>query len=121
MTSEEITIRMLRGEEREALVALSERDSATAPDGNVLGAFSGGELVAATSIDGGSTVADPFRPTDEVRSLLHGRAEQLRRAGGNHGRGRLARILGRRSRGALPSSPPGGGGRLLTLPPPPCR
>lgn len=78
---DEITIRMLRGEEREALAALSERDSATVPAGSVIGAFADGRLVAATSLEGGSLVADPFTPTAEAQDLLRGRAAQLRLRG----------------------------------------
>jgi len=80
MRSEELTIRMLRGEERGELERLAERDSAQVPTGSVLGAFAGGKLVAAAAI-GGGVVADPFRRTAEVSELLASRVAQLRRGG----------------------------------------
>lgn len=116
--NQEVTIRMLRGEERAALELLAERDSSQPPAGDVLGAFAGGELVAAASIGGSGTVADPFRRTDDVRALLARRVAQLRGDGG--GGPKLRGLFARRSRAALPSSPPGGGGRLVSLSPPPC-
>jgi hypothetical protein len=39
-----------------------------------------GDLWAATSLDDGHTVADPFRPTGELTALLTERSRQLRRA-----------------------------------------
>ncbi len=85
MRTEELTIRMLRGEERVALETLAERDSATSPMGSVLGAFAGGELVAAASIESGEVIADPFRRTAEIRALLGRRVAQLRDPGGRGG------------------------------------
>lgn len=118
---EEITIRRLDGSYRDALVRLAERDSSPAPKGpEVLGAVVEGELIAATSVSGGDTVADPFTHSAGARALLERRAAEIRRASRGGGR-RLKRLLGRRSRAALPSSPPGGGGRFLIPPPPECR
>jgi len=82
MRSEELTIRMLRGEEHGALERLAERDSAPVPAGSVLGAFADGKLVAAAPIDGGGVVADPFRRTADVRALLSRRIAQVRGGGG---------------------------------------
>jgi len=117
MRSEELTIRMLRGEERGELEWLAGRDSAQVPTGSVLGAFAGGKLVVAAPIGGGGVVADPFRRTAEVSELLASRVAQLRRGGP---RPKLRGVFARRSRAALPSSPPGGGGRLVSPSPPPC-
>lgn len=117
---EEITIRRLDGAHRHALVRLAERDSSPEPTGPVvLGAMVGGELIAATSVDDDNTVADPFTHSARARALVESRAAEIRRA--SRGGGRLKRLLGRRSRAALPSSPPGGGGRFLIPPPPECR
>lgn len=85
MRNQDVTIRMVRAEEHPVLERLAERDSAAAPIGSVLGAFSGGELVAAASVDAGQVVADPFRPTANVRELLVERAAQLRGTGGHSG------------------------------------
>ena len=117
---EEITIRSLDGAYRDALVRLAERDSSSAPKGpEVLGALVEGELIAATSVAGGDTVADPFTHSARARALVESRAAEIR--GASRGGGRFKRLLGRRSRAALPSSPPGGGGRFLIPPPPECR
>lgn len=116
---DEITIRLLTEADGPALARLAQRDSAPTPSGRVLGALSGGELLAALSLSQGTAVADPFAPTSELRSLLDRRAAQLRGRDGGRAGG-LRRLLSRRSRAALPASPPGGGGRLLTLPPEPC-
>jgi hypothetical protein len=117
---QEIMIRRLDGAHRDALVRLAERDSSPAPKGpEVLGAMVEGELMAATSVAGGDTVADPFTHSVRARALVESRAAEIRRA--SRGGGRLKRLLGRRSRAALPSSPPGGGGRFLIPPPPECR
>jgi hypothetical protein len=110
--STEIGIRMLTAEDTESLELLAERDSATVPFGSLLGATVDGRLVAAHSLWTGESIADPFIPTEELRVLLAGRARQLR---GENGRGLIARLRRRRSRGALPSSPPGAGGRLLQI------
>ena len=83
--SEEVTIRMLSAEERPALELLAERDSSQAPAGTVIGGFAGGELIAAASLNGGATVADPFSRTAEVRSLLRRRVAQLRGTGSRGG------------------------------------
>jgi hypothetical protein len=108
----EIAIRMLTPEDSGALRRLAERDSAQVPPGRLLGAAVDGRLVAAHSLGTGESIADPFLPSQEIRMLLAGRADQLR---GNGRGGRLGRLLRRRSRGALPSSPPGAGGKLLQI------
>lgn len=110
----EITIRVLDEGDGEALARLAQRDSSPVPRGRVLGASVNGRLVAARSLAGGQAIADPFVPTAAVAALLERRAAQLSPAAGVR-RG-LGRLVGRRSRAALPSSPPGAGGRLLTIP-----
>jgi hypothetical protein len=42
-------------------------------------------LVAAASVDAGNVVADPFRPTEQVRALLVERVSQLRGTDGRSG------------------------------------
>jgi hypothetical protein len=112
-----VTIRRLGDgdADREALARLAERDSREAAlDGPVLVAEVEGVALAAISLTGGETIADPFSRTTELRSLLELRAAQLR------GRQRSARLPSRhrraRARAALAASPPGAGGRLLELP-----
>ena len=79
------TIRMIRAEEHSELERLAERDSAIAPAGSVMGAFSAGELVAAASVTAGTVVADPFQPTEHLRRLLVERVSQLRGTDGRSG------------------------------------
>ena len=64
----------------EALRALAQLDSSRVPTGEILVAKVGGELWAAISVDDRHTIADPFRPTRAIVSLLKERARQLRRA-----------------------------------------
>jgi hypothetical protein len=73
-----VTIRHIGPDDVEALRRLSAMDSKREPTGEILVADVGGELWAATSVDTRHTVADPFRPTRELVSLLDARARQLR-------------------------------------------
>jgi hypothetical protein len=106
----EITIRLVGGADRGELVRLAQRDSAPPLSGKALGAWIDGELVAARSLTNGRAVADPFRQTGQVASLLERRAKQMRGE-----RRRRPLPFRRRSRAALPGSPPGAGGRTLVL------
>ena len=110
---DEIRIRMLNPNDDATVERLAQLDSARAPGTPRLGAFGEGRLLAALSLRDGDVIADPFVRTAELRDLLEWRAAHLR----NRPRGRLRRLFGRLSRGALPASPPGTGGRLLELTP----
>ena len=48
------------------------------PVEGVIVAVDGGEIVAATSVDNGATIADPFKATTPVVALLELRAEHAR-------------------------------------------
>jgi len=69
----ELRLSECRGE-LERLAALSEKPT---PDGDWLVADVDGVPVAALSLDDGSTLADPFKPTAQVVSLLQLRARQV--------------------------------------------
>jgi hypothetical protein len=56
---------------------LAALDSQEAPEGPMMLAEVDGELVAAVPFDGGSQIADPFRPTADLVSLLKLRAAQV--------------------------------------------
>lgn len=86
-----IEIRMLGLEDGAALARLAQLDTADAPPTPLLGGIVGGRLVAAHSLANGRSIADPFRQTAEIRSLLAERAGQLR---GGRGRGVLNRLRG---------------------------
>src|SRR3712207_1123596 len=75
-----MTLRLAVPADADALDALAQLDSRRAPRGAVLVAEVAGEIWAATSIDDGHTIADPFRPTGELVALLLERSRQLRRA-----------------------------------------
>jgi hypothetical protein len=72
--SPSVLIRAARGSDGPALEALAALDSATVPTGSLLVAEADGELVAALSEATGARIADPFRPTRDVLSLLELRA-----------------------------------------------
>ena len=85
-TSPSVLIRAARGSDGPALEALAALDSATVPAGSLLVAEADGELVAALSEASGERIADPFRPTRDVLSLL-----ELRAASGTGHDGRRGR------------------------------
>jgi hypothetical protein len=86
-----IEIRMLGLEDGAALARLAQLDTTDAPPGPLLGGIVEGRLVAAHSLATGRSIADPFRHTAEIRSLLAERAGQLR---GGRGRGVVSRLRG---------------------------
>ena len=79
-----VSIRRLGADDAAAAEALAGRDSSSVPDGDLLGAALHGRLIAAVSISTGESIADPFVPTADVRSLLERRAARIR---GAHARG----------------------------------
>ncbi len=77
-----ITIRLATPDDESALTRLAALDSAeAAPGGRVLLAEVDGELHAALSLEDGSAIADPFRPTLHVLELLRTHARGDRRRG----------------------------------------
>jgi hypothetical protein len=73
-----IEIRPLGPGDDAALARLAELDAAAPPRSPLLGGIVDGSLVAAHSLTSGESIADPFRRTAEIRSLLDSRARQLR-------------------------------------------
>jgi hypothetical protein len=69
-----VLIRAASGTDVAALDRLAQLDSAHVPTGDLLVAEADGTLVAALSVDNGSAIADPFRPTADVVDLLALRA-----------------------------------------------
>lgn len=61
----------------EGIARLAQLDSAKRPSGRVLVAAVGGEPIAAVPLQGGPAIADPFRRTAELVSLLEMRVAQL--------------------------------------------
>jgi hypothetical protein len=73
----EIVIRAAEPRDRGAVARLAQVDGKRPPKGALLLAEVEGEPQAALSLDDGVSVADPFRPTAALVSLLAIRAEQL--------------------------------------------
>lgn len=94
----DVTVRLADPGDSHALLRLAALDSASVPSGPLVLAETGGELVAATPVRGGCTIADPFRHTAALVEMLELRAAQLRRElpGGGPGalRSRLGGLVG---------------------------
>jgi hypothetical protein len=75
-----VVIRAARGSDGAALENLARMDSQRPLHGDVLLAEQDGVIVAALS--GERSIADPFRPTDDVVELLRVRAGRAARARG---------------------------------------
>ena len=93
MTNTALTIRHATAADAFALRRLATIDSAAPPTGEVLLAEMGNELWAAVSVESGSAIADPFRPSGDLVELLRFRAERARPEHAH--RGALARLLPR--------------------------
>jgi hypothetical protein len=87
-----VLIRAARGSDGPALVRLAALDSSFVPGGELLVAETDGELVAARSLASGAVIADPFRPSADVVTLLDVRAR------GIGGEGRRPRLVLRPAR-----------------------
>jgi hypothetical protein len=95
----DLIIRRATDADAAALATLAGVDSQRVPTGPVLVAEVDGELWAAESLTGGGSIADPFKPTAEVRELLRARVRQLT-AEPRRRRGRgLAAVLRRATAG----------------------
>jgi hypothetical protein len=84
-----VTLRFAFPDDEVALWRLAVLDSSKPLTGTVLLAEVGGELRAALSLGDGRVIADPFRSTTDLITLLRARAKQLEAAPGS-GRRRLA-------------------------------
>jgi hypothetical protein len=73
-----LKIRQAAPVDEAAIARLAQLDSAATPQGELLLAESGDEVVAALPVAGGRPITDPFRKTAEVVDLLRLRARQLR-------------------------------------------
>ena len=80
-----VTIRRSHAGDRAALQRLAQLDSRRLAEGELLVAEVEGELRAALPLGGGNAIADPFRPTAPLVSLLGLRAAQIRAAEAERG------------------------------------
>jgi hypothetical protein len=81
-----ITIRRSTTGDEAVLARIAALDGGSAPEGDAMLAFVGGELRAVMPLDGGRPLADPFHRTAELVELLRysverGRAPRKRRLG----------------------------------------
>jgi hypothetical protein len=83
-------VTMYLSEPDEAIERLAQLDSARRPNGPVLVAAVGDEPVAALPLDGGPAIANPFKRTAALVSLLELRVAQMR---GRPTAGRRARLI----------------------------
>lgn len=72
--SNAFTIREAEAADDAALRRLAAGQSGRVPEGRILVAEVGGEIVAAAPLAGGPTIADPFRPPPSPANLLELRA-----------------------------------------------
>src|SRR4051794_24354470 len=89
----DVTVRRAWAGDADALARLAVLDAAEPLRGDVLVAEVDGAPWAALSLETGAVVADPFRPTAELCSLLAVRAAQIRAAA--QPRRRLGAVLDR--------------------------
>ena len=76
--AEQVTVRFARPEDAGGVTRLAQLESARTPQGPLLLAEVAGDLVAALPVDGGSALADPFRPTRGYVGLLEVYRRQVR-------------------------------------------
>lgn len=93
---DDVTVRWAEPRDMAAIRRVAERDSRETPSGRLLVAEVGGTIEAAMPMDGSETVADPFRPTQDLVDLLELRAAQIATNGHEKGRGVAALWLARR-------------------------
>jgi hypothetical protein len=73
-----VNVRLFAERDIDGIKQLAALDEKPIPTGGVLVAEQDGELVAALPLDGGQALADPFKPTADIVTLLRVRARQLR-------------------------------------------
>jgi hypothetical protein len=74
----DITVRLAASSDSGRLRTLAALDSARLPQGELVVAESGGQIVAALPLEGGPAIADPFHRTAALVQMLELRAKQLR-------------------------------------------
>jgi hypothetical protein len=75
-----VTIRHAAAADLQSLERLAALDSRRVPSGELFVAEVGGRLLAATSIDTGAVIADPFEHTASIVELLQVQARAVRPA-----------------------------------------
>ena len=109
-TNSQLTIRRLSSTDELAVRRLADLDSAAIPEAPLLGAEVEGRLLAAVSLRDGSSIADPFSRSGDLRAMLELRASQLRERPRFSGR-----LLRTPERAAVAVVPAGSGEHILGL------
>jgi hypothetical protein len=87
----DLKVRTATDDDAPSLLRLARLDSqGRPPSGTIIVAEDGGVLVAATAVEDGATIADPFRSTAPIVAMLRLRAEQLNGSGPRSRRTRLS-------------------------------
>lgn len=76
MTASPVVLRPAVSADASVLADLAVLDSAKPLTGDVLLAFTGGDVVAAMSLDTGAVISDPFVPTTGLVEMLRGAAHR---------------------------------------------
>ena len=93
----DVVIRRATPADAAALARLAALDTAPELDGDKLVAEAGGHIRAALSLSDGRAIADPFRPTAALVTLLRTRATQLMEPEARPGAGLRARLAAARA------------------------
>lgn len=96
MPASPVVLRPAVSADASVLADLAVLDSAKPLTGDVLVAFTGGDVVAAMSLDTGAVISDPFVPTTGLVEMLRGAAHRAAPKSRRHRRlslvPRLARV-----------------------------
>jgi hypothetical protein len=87
-----VTVRRSYPDDADTLRELAERDGRRIPAAPMLIAEARGRVLAARSLEDGSSISDPFEPTGHLIELLALRSAHLRDALGECSRPRFARL-----------------------------
>ena len=82
----ELNLRAATDADTPTLLRLARLDSSRALTGTIIVAEDDGEIVAATAVEDGACIANPFRATAKTVAMLRLRAEQIREPGARNRR-----------------------------------
>ena len=92
MSASPVVLRQAVSADASVLADLAVLDSAKPLTGDVLLAYTGGDVVAAMSLDTGAVISDPFVPTTGLVEMLRGAAHRAEPQVRDSGRRRLSLV-----------------------------
>ena len=92
MTASPVVLRPAVSADASVLAELAVLDSAAPLTGDVLLAFTGGDVVAAMSLETGAVISDPFVPTTGLVEMLRGAAHRAEPQARRSSRRRLSLV-----------------------------